>query len=76
MGITVMWVAIMDNQRMNECVVCEGLPRTSPTGVSELNVHYPYSSLMNSSISITWSIPSNKFTVFFFPFSVSDLITI
>ena len=40
MGITVMWVTIMDNQRMNVCVVCEGLPRTSPTGVSELNVHY------------------------------------
>ena len=31
---------IMDNQRMNACVVCEGLSRTSPTGVNELNVHY------------------------------------
>jgi hypothetical protein len=35
-----MAVTIMDNQRMNVCVVCEGLPRTSPTVVSELTVHY------------------------------------
>jgi hypothetical protein len=35
-----MWVTIMDIQRMNECVVCEGLPRTSSTGVNKLNIHY------------------------------------
>jgi hypothetical protein len=37
-----MAVTIMDNQRMNVCAVCEGLSRTSPTEVNELNIHYPH----------------------------------
>ncbi len=69
-----MAITIMDNQRMNVCVVCEGLPRTSPTGVNELTVHYPL--LKSNTVETSDTHPSGilPFSNFFIAYIASDSV--